>query len=284
MTAVAVIGVGDMGAEMIPHLVGAGHEVSAYDVDAGRQALARELGARTADSAAAAARGARMVLGLVMSEHLDAAFAGPDGVFAGLGKGAVAVVASTATPQEFEEIRRHAPDGIEVLDAPIVGGVRFAREQTVTFLVGGPDDAVSAVTPVLAVLGTVRPVGAAGSGMAYKLITNVAVMAAEAGLREALDLADVLGMDYETSLDLMAVGPMAAVVTRARDTTNPRPLRRSAQDNDTLLSAVTDPADVLPISTAARDRLWEAVDADPDTEPVFVDLTRKTTARRPFRG
>ncbi|MEU0542116.1 NAD(P)-dependent oxidoreductase [Nocardia sp. NPDC005978] len=283
MTAIAVIGVGDMGAEMIPHLVGAGHEVTAFDIDPDRNRLASDRGAQVAPSGAAAAKGAEIVLGLVMSDQLDAAFNGPGGVFEGIGPDAIVVVTSTTTPQVLEQVRAHAPRGTRVLDAPIVGGVRYARERAVTFLVGGPAATVTALTPVLSELGHVRHVGDVGAGVAYKLITNVAVMAAEAGLREALDLADVFGMDYDTALDLMAVGPMAPVVTRARDTTNPRPLRRSAQDDDTLLSSVPDPASVLPISHAARGRLWEAVNQDPGFEPDFVDLTRKTTARQPYR-
>jgi 3-hydroxyisobutyrate dehydrogenase len=61
------------------------------------------------------------------------------------------------------------------------------------------------------------------------------------------------------------------------DESNPRPLRASAQDFDALLSVVDDPAR-LPISAAGRNRLWAAVEADPGHEPMFVELTRRTTA------
>jgi 3-hydroxyisobutyrate dehydrogenase len=170
-----------------------------------------------------------------------------------------------------------------VVDAPIVGGVRYARERSVTFLVGGEPAAVAQAERVLVSLGNVERVGPAGAGVKYKLITNAFVMAAEVGLREALDLTDILGGDYETALRLFGVGPMAAVVKRALDESNPRPLRASAQDFDALLSVVDDPA-LLPISAAGRDRLWSAVDAEPGHEPMFVELTRRTTALDRYRS
>jgi 3-hydroxyisobutyrate dehydrogenase len=150
-----------------------------------------------------------------------------------------------------------------------------------TVLLAGSDDAMTLTQPILATFGEVVRVGPLGSGVAYKLITNVVVMAAEAGLREALDLADILGCSYQTTLDLLARGPMAAVVKRALDRDNPRALRDSALDFDVLLAAGGE--DNLQISAAGRRRLWAAVEgASPP--PVFIDLTSHTTALPKFRG
>jgi 3-hydroxyisobutyrate dehydrogenase len=284
MMKIGVVGLGDMGAEVIPHLVSVGYDVVAFDSRKERTERARSAGARAAASPAEAAGEADMVLGLVMSNDIPAAYFGPEGLLNGIRAGATVIVASTTTPAVLDEIRAKAPEDVQIVDAPIVGGVRYARSRSVTFLVGATPEVFRTVEVVLSVLGHVRHVGKFGSGVAYKLVTNVAVMAAEAGLREALDLADVLGMDYATALDLMSVGPMAAVVSRALDTTNPRPLRRSAEDDDILLSAVPDATSMLPISSAGGKRLWEAVNARRDVEPDFVDITRKTTARERFRG
>lgn len=278
-TRVAVIGIGDMGAEMVPHLVETDFEIVAYDKVPERLQLAKDAGAKVAGSVAEAATNADVVLQLTMSDDIPDVLLGEQGALAVAKQGAIVVVTSTTTPQMLTRVIEAAPAGVDVVDAPIVGGVRYAREKSVTFLLGGSEELATKLDPVLSVLGIIRYVGKSGSGVAYKLITNVAIMAAEAGLREALDLADELDMDYELSLDLMSVGPMAAVVSRALDTSNPRPLRRSAEDDDTLLAAVSDPERILPISVAARGRLWEAVHAKEGFDPDFVDLTRKTTAR-----
>ncbi|GAS97634.1 3-hydroxyisobutyrate dehydrogenase related beta- hydroxyacid dehydrogenase [Mycolicibacterium canariasense] len=283
MIAVGMVGVGDMGAQMLARLLTAGFPVTAHDNDPVRLGSAAEAGARPVDSAADVAAGSDIVISLVMSQDIPAAHFGERGVLAGLGPDTVLVIGSTTTPEMARQIRERAGEQALLVDAPIVGGVRYARDGTVTFLAGGSADAVDRAEPVLSTLGTVERVGPFGSGVAYKLITNAFVMAAEVGLREALDLTDILGGDYATALRLFGLGPMAAVTARALDTSNPRPLRASAQDFDTLLSVVGDPA-LLPISAAGRDRLWAAVDAAPGFEPEFVDLTRRTTARGPYRA
>lgn len=279
MVSVAVVGVGDMGSEMIPHLLAARFGVTAYDVDRGRLKAAVDHGARASDSPAAAAREANVVLSLVMSADIQSAHLGENGILAGLQPGAVLVIGSTTTPDIAHGIKNKVPQKAYVVDAPIVGGVRFARERSVTFLIGGTQPAVDKAEVVLSTLGKIEKVGEFGSGVSYKLITNVLVMAAEAGLREALDLTDILGGNYETALRLFGIGPMAAVVTRALDESNPRPLRASAEDFDVLLSAIK----LLPISAAGRNRLWTAVSAQSGYEPMFVDLTRKITALRQYQ-
>jgi 3-hydroxyisobutyrate dehydrogenase len=277
MTSVAVVGVGDMGSEMIPHLVAARFNVTVYDVNRERLEAAATNGARLANSPAGAAREADIVLSLVMSADIESAHLGQDGILAGLRPGAVLVIGSTTTPEIVRDIKSKAPENAYVIDAPIVGGVRYARERSVTFLVGGSQPAVDKAAAVLSALGKVEKVGEFGLGAAYKLVTNVLVMAAEAGLREALDLTDILGGDYATALRLFGIGPMAAVVSRALDESNPRPLRASAEDFDVLLSAIKEKS-LLPISAAGKNRLWTAVNAKSGYEPMFVDLTRKTTA------
>ncbi len=283
MVAVGLVGVGDMGAPMLARLLAAGFGVTVYDTDPVRSRSAAEAGARPVDSAADVAAVSDIVISLVMSQDIPAAHFGERGVLAGLGPDTVLVIGSTTTPEAARQIREQAGEQALLVDAPIVGGVRYAREGTVTFLAGGGAEAVDRADPVLSTLGTVERVGPYGSGVAYKLITNAFVMAAEVGLREALDLTDILGGDYDTALRLFGLGPMAAVTARALDSSNPCPLRASAQDFDTLLSVVGDPA-LLPISAAGRDRLWAAVDGQPGFEPEFVDLTRRTTARGPYRA
>ncbi|GAB3804513.1 NAD(P)-dependent oxidoreductase [Micromonospora zhanjiangensis] len=279
MATIAIVGFGDMGEQMAPHLLAAGHQVRVSDIADSRLEAARRMGTTAVASAAEAARGADVIFGLVMSNDIPTAYLGNDGILAGAEPGASVLICSTTTRPVIEQVHAAAPSGVVVLDSPIVGGVKYARERAITFLVGGSADDFERVKSVLDDLGRSRHVGEFGAGVDYKLITNVAIMAAEVGLREALDLADILGRDYATSLEFMAVGPMKAVVERALDVSNPRPLRRSAEDDDTLLSAVDDPARLLPISIAGRQRLWEAVNVDPEFEPDFVDLTRKTTSR-----
>ncbi|MEC3919402.1 NAD(P)-dependent oxidoreductase [Nocardia sp. CDC160] len=279
MATIGFVGLGDMGSRMVPHLLRAGHTVQVYDRVPERMVDAVAAGAIASVDAADTARNAELVISAVMSADIPAAHLGPRAILAGLRPGAVLAVLSTTTPAVLELISAAMPAGTRLVDATLVGGVRYAAEAALTVLLGGADEAAAVAEPILAEFGEVVRVGPLGSGVAYKLITNVVVMAAEAGLREALDLADVLGADYRTTLNLLARGPMAAVVNRALDRENPRAIRDSAEDFDTLLDAGG--ADLLAISAAGRARLWAAAQGDPP--PVFYDLTTHRTALPRFR-
>jgi 3-hydroxyisobutyrate dehydrogenase len=279
MTTIGFVGLGDMGSQMVPHLLRAGHRVTVFDTQRARLDAMTAAGAVAADSAAAAARNAEVVISAVMSADIPAAHLGPDGILAGMRAGAALAVLSTTTPAILDSIAAQLPAGVHLVDAPLVGGVRYAAEATLTVLLAGADAAIALTEPVLGIFGEVVRVGPLGAGVAQKLITNVVVMAAEAGLREALDLADVLGQPYDTTLELLARGPMAAVTKRALDQTNPRALRDSAIDFDTLLAAGGE--DNLAISAAGRRRLWAAAEGTPP--PVFFDLTTHATALPRFR-
>ena len=281
MSTVGFVGLGDMGSRMVPHLLRANHRVIVFDVVRDRLEAMTALGAVAAESAAAAARDADVAISAVMSADIPAAHLGPRGILAGMRPETALAILSTTSPDMLQSIASQIPDGAHLVDAPLVGGVRYATEASLTVLLAGPDDAMALTEPILELFGNVVRVGPLGSGVAYKLITNVVVMAAEAGLREALDLTDILGCSYKTALDLLARGPMAAVVKRALDRDNPRAIRNSAIDFDVLVSAGGE--ENLPISAAGRRRIWAAAEAGPPP-PVFFDLTTRTTALPRFRA
>jgi 3-hydroxyisobutyrate dehydrogenase len=281
MSTVGFVGLGDMGSRMVPHLLDASHRVIVFDVMPDRIDAITALGAIAAGSPAAAANEADVVISAVMSADIPAAHLGPKGILAGMRPKTALAVLSTTSPDILQSIASQMPAGVHLVDAPLVGGVRYAAEASLTVLLAGPDEAMALTEPILRAFGDVIRVGPLGSGVAYKLITNVVVMAAEAGLREALDLADILGGSYQTTLDLLGRGPMAAVVKRALDRDNPRPIRDSAIDFDVLLSAGGE--ENLPISAAGRRRIWAAAEAGPPP-PVFFDLTTHATALPRFRA
>jgi 3-hydroxyisobutyrate dehydrogenase len=227
MSTVGFVGLGDMGSRMVPHLLDANHRVIVFDVMPDRIDAMTALGAVAAGSPAAAANEADVVISAVMSADIPAAHLGPKGILAGMRPKTALAVLSTTSPDILQSIASQMPAGVHLVDAPLVGGVRYAAEASLTVLLAGPDEAMALTEPILRAFGDVVRVGPLGSGVAYKLITNVVVMAAEAGLREALDLADILGGSYQTTLDLLGRGPMAAVVKRALDRDNPRPIHDS---------------------------------------------------------
>ena len=227
MSTVGFVGLGDMGSRMVPHVLRANHRVIVFDVVRDQLDAMTALGAVAAESAAAAARDTDLVISAVMSADIPGAHLGPRGILAGMRAGTALAILSTTSPDMMQSIGSQMPAGVHLVDAPLIGGVRYAAEASLTVLLAGTEEAMALTEPILGLFGNIVRVGPLGSGVAYKLITNVVVMAAEAGLREALDLTDIFGCSYKTALDLLARGPMAAVVKRALDRDNPRAIRDS---------------------------------------------------------
>lgn len=276
---VTFIGIGYMGTQMVPHLAAAGYDVVIWDKDPKKAAAIAGDHVTVADSLADAVRASKVIITSVMSSDVPALHIGSDdekGITAYLQPGSTLIVTSTLDPKKIEAIHKTMPPDTHLLDSPIIGGVRYAREASLVLIVGGNKAIFDQVKPILSVFGTVDYVGPLGNGAKLKLITNVGIMAAEAGIRETLDLADAYGIDYDTTLDLLQRGPMKPVVVRALDETNPRPLKDSVADEIELVNATKDLVE-LPMAKAGLRRLEKAVDAV-DGEARFSDIVHTNTS------
>jgi len=186
-----------MGLPMAANVVRAGHEVRVFDVRPDAAAPVVELGATAAGSAADAARNADVVGVVVLDgDQVEAALLGADGVLAGAAPGAVVAVHSTVHPATVDRVAAAAPDGVDVLDAPISGGVKGARGGTLCVMVGGPPAAFERARPVLDAVGDlVLHLGERGAGLAAKLARNLIGYVSMLGAQEGRALADAAGTD-----------------------------------------------------------------------------------------
>ncbi|GAB6092064.1 NAD(P)-dependent oxidoreductase [Furfurilactobacillus curtus] len=281
---ISFIGIGDMGSQMVPHLAEAGHTVTIWDRDPDKMAAIESDRIAVGSSLENVVKASQVIITSVMSDDVLALHLGNDhtpGIIKYLQPDSILIVTSTLDPEKIFTINQAMPTTTKLLDVPMIGGVRYAREAQLNLIAAGPTKAFEVVSPILSLLGNVKYTGALGNGAKLKLITNVGIMAAEAGIRETLDLADAYGIDYETVLDLLQVGPLKPVVIRALDQTNPRPLKDSVADVDELLAA-TESLLKLPLAEAARNRLRKAVNDDPQ-EARFIDITTTDTKLPQFR-
>ncbi|QIK75843.1 NAD(P)-dependent oxidoreductase [Nocardioides piscis] len=111
--------------------------------------------------------------------------------------GTVVVVHSTIAPQTPGQLAGIAEGhGVVVLDAPVSGGAIGAADGTLAILVGGPDDAVARVRPVLELMGSkVVHAGPVGAGTRFKLARNMLHFVAFTAATEAQRLAEAAGLD-----------------------------------------------------------------------------------------
>ncbi len=117
---VAFIGLGNMGFPMAGHLAAGGHELTVYNRTAAKaEAWTEKHGGAHAETPAAAAEGAEIAFVCVGNDDdLRSVVFGPDGVLAGLDKGAILVDHTTASAGLAREIAEAgAGDGIDFLDA-----------------------------------------------------------------------------------------------------------------------------------------------------------------------
>jgi len=219
---VAFVGLGEMGVRMATRLVEAGHRVTVHNRTASRAEPLLEKGARWADSPAAAAAEADLVITMVTDiDASRAVWCEPErGVLAGIREGTIAIEASTLTPDWIGELSALASAaGARFMDAPVVGTLPHAEGGKLTWLVGGDAAALDEAGDVLKVMGgAIHHVGEVGRGAVMKLAVNALFGVQVAALSEILGMVSHAGIDVGGAvaiLDQMAISSPAAKVVGA---------------------------------------------------------------------
>jgi 3-hydroxyisobutyrate dehydrogenase len=207
--AVALLGLGTMGAGMAENLLKAGFPLTVWNRDRAKAERFAALGARVAKTPAEAACGADVVLSMLADDNASrAVWLGKDGALAAIGTDAVAIDCSTVTPAwiaEFAEAARGRE--VAMLDAPVTGSKAQAAGGQLWFFVGGDTETLTRVTPVLEAMSKeITHLGPVGSGATMKLVNNFLCGVQLASLAEGLAWLERTGLDTEKALDLLKRG------------------------------------------------------------------------------
>lgn len=240
---IAFCGLGRMGVPMAARLLAAGHELRVWNRTPGKAGSLVDAGATEATSPAEAAAGAEVVVTMLA----DPAAVEDVVLGAGLGAGATLIEMSTIGPDAVRSLAARLPEGVDVLDAPVLGSIPQATEGTLKIFVGGGAEVFEAQRLVLEAMGTPRHLGPLGAGAAMKLVANSTLGALMTGLAEALALADGLGLEEADVLDILSESPIG-VTTKGK-----RPLIESGvyKPNFTLALAAKDLRLVMEAAEAA---------------------------------
>jgi 3-hydroxyisobutyrate dehydrogenase len=198
MARVAFVGVGRMGAGMAGRLLGAGHEVVAWNRSRAKADALAARGARVASTPRQAADGADAVVVMVSDDDASrSVWTGPDGLLGGAAPGTLAVECSTLSHAWVLELAAAARDGgLRYVDCPVTGLPDAAAAGRLTLLVGADDADLAAARPLLEPLSAaVLHFGPVGAGTAYKLIVNLMGAVQIAGLAEGMAMAERAGLD-----------------------------------------------------------------------------------------
>jgi 3-hydroxyisobutyrate dehydrogenase len=207
MTDIGFIGLGNMGGPMARNLLKAGHRLKAFDLVPALAAEARAAGAEIAASAVEAARGvAALVTMLPAGRHVRGVYLGESGALAAAAEGTLLIDCSTIDVESARQVASAAAArGLDMLDAPVSGGVAGAAAATLTFMVGGTAAAFARAEPILAAMGkAVIHAGPSGNGQAAKICNNMMLGIQMISVAEGFALAGKLGLEPAKLFEISA--------------------------------------------------------------------------------
>ncbi len=203
MARIAFIGLGNMGGGMAANLVKAGHEVRAFDLSEAALDKVEASGCLPMGSATEAVADVEAVVTMLPAgKHVREVY--ETSVIGIAPAGAILIDCSTidvATARSVEEDA--AAQGYAMVDAPVSGGIAAAAAGTLTFMVGGSDEAFENARPILEPMAkAVIHAGGPGAGQAAKICNNMILGATMVVTCEAFVLAQKLGLDPKVFFDI----------------------------------------------------------------------------------
>jgi len=254
MADIAVVGLGAMGSRIARRLIDAGHDVVVWNRDSAKAEGFPQRAATPADAAE------RADVVIIMVSDPAALAAVSKGIATGARAGSTVVQMSTVGVTAVQRLESELPDGVALLDAPVLGSLAEVEEGRLFIFAGGSDEVVARLSPILSTLGTVVPVGGIGAGSAAKLVANFSLISVLAALGEAFALGRHLGISDPALFDVLAATPLAVQAERRREAIEsgdyPPRFALALADKDAQL--ILDAAGDLDLRVAQAVRSWYA--------------------------
>lgn len=203
-----------MGRPMVARLVAAGHDVRVLGRTAEKRRDLERLGATAVEETAGAGAQADAVVLCVFTDEQLRQVCLESLLLSTMPSGSALVVHTTASPRTVHTIAELAgAHGVAVVDAPVSGGPQDIAAGSLALFVGGAEDAVVRLRPVLDCYGDpILHVGPGGAGQKVKLVNN-ALFAGQIGLlAESVRLGERFGVPESTLLGALAHGSAASRV------------------------------------------------------------------------
>jgi 3-hydroxyisobutyrate dehydrogenase len=263
---IGVIGLGNIGGAVAANLVEDGHQVVVFDLDAGRAASIDGATAAASIGELAAATDAT-ILSLPTPAVVQAT---ADEWAAAAGAGAVLVDLSTNGPDDVRRLGEQlAASGHRLVEAPLTGGAIGAQRRGLVFMVGGDDDAVAVVRPVLESLGrAVFHLGPLGLGNTMKLMNSLIAFSTTWVSLESLAIGAKAGIPVADAVEVLrTAGATNFYIDRMVETIDERgrptqfALELAAKDAALIVSTGEQLGAATPVGAAVKGVLDQAVAA-----------------------
>lgn len=207
MAKIGFVGLGHMGLPMALDLIKADHVVTGFDLQPQALeslAMAGGLAAKTLQEAAI--NQDILITMLQTGQQLQEVCLGKNGLFANAKAKALYIDCSSIDVQSSRDLHHQANlQELIAVDAPVSGGVAGAEAATLTFMVGGSDEAFERAKPILAAMGKkIIHTGPAGSGQAAKICNNLILGISMIAVSEAFVLAEHLGLPAQKLFEVVS--------------------------------------------------------------------------------
>ncbi|MBK5502670.1 NAD(P)-dependent oxidoreductase [Peribacillus sp. TH14] len=204
MVNIGFIGIGKMGRLMSENLLNSGYKLSIYDKNSDSMNQLKEKGAIIASSVHEIGKRNDIIFTMLPDSHsVESVLDGEHGLFHSMKQGGMIVDMSSSYVFSTKQLAKRASAlRLTLVDAPVSGGIKGAKEGTLTIMVGANQEDFLKALPYLKVMGKViNLVGDTGSGHALKAINNFLSATSLYATSEAMILAKKLGIDLEIALD-----------------------------------------------------------------------------------
>lgn len=212
---VTFVGIGAIGLPMATAVAAGGFEVTGVDFSAEQRAAAEQKGLAAAPDAGSAAEADAVIVMVATGDQLRAAVLGSaeggpggEGLLARMRPGTGLIVMSTVGPEAVQELVGPAAErGVQLVDAPVTGGIARAASGDLRLFVSGDPTAVESQRALLESMGTVVGCGEqVGRGQSFKAVNQLLCAVHIVAGAEALALAEKLGLEPAEVLEAVSGG------------------------------------------------------------------------------
>jgi 3-hydroxyisobutyrate dehydrogenase-like beta-hydroxyacid dehydrogenase len=209
------VGLGAMGALIVPRLMAAGHKVTGWNRSRDKAEPLMAQGMAWAATPREAAEASEIVFSIVTDATAVKAVAlGPDGVVSGLRRCGIYIDMSTIEPDASRTVAAEfAKAGSIMLDGPLSGSPVTVKAGQASVMIGGDEAAFERAKPVLLAIGPkVTRIGGQGLACQMKIAVNLLLMVEVICFGEAVALAEKGGVTREAAVDAILKSVAASPV------------------------------------------------------------------------
>jgi 3-hydroxyisobutyrate dehydrogenase-like beta-hydroxyacid dehydrogenase len=206
---IGFVGTGIMGTPMSKRLLAAGYQLVLYDAKPEAMKPLLALGAQAAASAADLGERCHKVITMLPNSGIvEAVVLGSAGLSDGLKPGSILIDMSSSLPTSTQKIAAAlAAKGIEMIDAPVSGGMGGATDGTLAIMVGGKEELYKECLPLLQAMGkNIFHIGPVSTGHTMKAVNNMMSAINTLGVCEALVLGTKAGLDAAKIIEVCSTG------------------------------------------------------------------------------